>query len=223
MFKRLLSLFAVCLLASATFAHADIIENFSLTQDGCSGGCGAGPYGTITLDQMGAGTTASPYSVTVTETIAPNVFVGTGAGQSLEFNVTGAGTITISSITSGFSSTGASSASTFGSFLDSVDCEAGGSCGPGASKTNPGPISFVVTSASGVTDADFTANSDGNFFASDIIGVNGKTGNVAADTCTIVSGTDSCFTHDSDSSRAVFAAAAGNGSCWSRWPDSPSH
>ena len=96
MFKRLLSLFAVCLLASAAFAHADIIENFSLTVDHCTGGCAVtSPYsfGTIQLDQVGTGTSAY---VIVTETLASgNAFVGTGAGDSLDFSITNPDTVTI--------------------------------------------------------------------------------------------------------------------------------
>jgi hypothetical protein len=39
---------------------------------------------------------------------------------------------------------------------------------------------FTVTSLGGVTIADFLANSDGYFFAADIVGTNGNTGNVGA-------------------------------------------
>ncbi len=53
--------------------------------------------------------------------------------------------------------------------------------GAGASSPLPGPISFDVN---GVTTSDFIANSNGNYFASDILGSNGDTGNVAADSYT---------------------------------------
>ncbi len=177
MLKRLLLLGSVVMLGSAMSAYADPIGTqaiFSLTQDGCSGGCGAGPYGTITVTQTATGV------VTVSEMLSSGVaFVATGAGKSIEFNLAGDPAVTIANITSGFASTGAATASTFGSFDYSLSCS-GLSCGPGASKTNPGPLSFTVTSGAGVNVSDFIANSGGYFFASDVIGVNGSTGNVAA-------------------------------------------
>ena len=176
MIKKILSLSSILVLASAAFAHADAIgttATYSLTLDGCSSSCGAGPFGTITLVQTATGV------VTVTETLANGVaFVATGAGESIEFNLTGDPAITIGSLTSGFASTGAATASTFGSFDYSVSC-AGLSCGPGASVTNPGPLSFTVTDASGVNVSNFIGTG-GIFFTSDVAGVTGNTGNVAA-------------------------------------------
>jgi len=109
MLKRLLFLCSVCLLTSATFAHADSI--FTLTLDGCTGTCGTAPFGTIQLVQT------TPTLVTVTETLsAGERFAGTGAGDALEFNVLGP--ITINVLTSGFAiGPGPDSASTFGTFL----------------------------------------------------------------------------------------------------------
>jgi hypothetical protein len=145
-------------------------STFVLTQDACTGTCGTGPYGTITLDQ----TTST--LVTVTETLAANeIFAGTGAGQALEFNVSGG--VTIANITSGFAIGPApATASAFGTFLESVTCTA---CQGGNANNPAGPLSFTVTSASGVAIAFFIANSGGFFFASDIVGANGNTGNVA--------------------------------------------
>jgi hypothetical protein len=178
--KKLLLLSSVVLLAPASFLHADAIgttATYSLTFDGCSGSCGAPPFGTITLVQTATGV------VTVTETLKATTpaegFVATGAGESLAWNLTGNPSITIGSLTSGFGVAGPVSASSFGSFEYSVSC-AGISCGPGASVVNPGPLSFTVTDGVGVNVSDFIGNAGGFFFASDIIGVNGNTGNVAA-------------------------------------------
>ena len=179
MIKKILFLSSVLVLASASFAKADAIGTtavFQLTFDGCSGTCGTAPFGTITLVQTATGV------VTVTETLKATTpaegFVATGAGKSLDWNLTGNPSITIGSLTSGFGITGATSASSFGSFEYSVSC-AGISCGPGASVVNPGPLSFTVTDAAGVNVSDFIGNTE-FFFASDISGVNGNTGNVAA-------------------------------------------
>jgi hypothetical protein len=175
--KKTLLLSSVLALVSASFAHADTI--FTLTSDGCTGTCGtptslgAGVFAIVDISQ----TTAN--EVTVTETLASHEgFVKTGAGDALEFNINPiVGAVTIGGLTTGFSNNGADKASTFGKFLDSVSCSG---CGKGGSSPLPGPLTFTV-SATGITAADFIANSDGNFFAADIIGVNGKTGNVGGD------------------------------------------
>ncbi len=155
----------------AGVARADTI--FTLNVDGCTGGCGTGPYGTIDLAQSGA-------NVNVTETLASDyVFVKSGAGDALEFNASG----TITNISSGFGVGPApDTASTFGSFLQSVTCSG---CGNGGSSPLTGPLTFTVDN---VTIADFVKNSKGYYFASDIgeLGPNGTlpllaTGNVGSD------------------------------------------
>src|SRR5260370_22195024 len=84
MIRKILSLSALVLLASATFGHADTIKTFTLTADACTGGCGSGPFGTIKLDETATG-------VTVTETlISGETYAVTGAGKSLEFELDGA-------------------------------------------------------------------------------------------------------------------------------------
>lgn len=146
---------------------------YTLTEDACSGTCGSAPYGTVTLLDVGSG--ANAY-VQVTETLTSgDEFVKTGAGDALEFQLSATPT-SITNLSSGFSVTsGSQSASAFGSFSNGISCSG---CGNGASSPLPGPITFDVY---GVTTADFVANSDGNYFASDILGSNGKTGNVGSD------------------------------------------
>ena len=171
--KAFVGFTALALLALVPSARADLI--YQLTADGCSGNCGPqASFGSIDLHQV------SSTEVLVTETLNNgNEFVKTGAGDALEFNITGNPAITISNITSGFSVGPApDTASTFGSFDYSVTCSG---CGNGGSSPLPGPLSFDVTVASGLLISNFSANSGGNFFASDIIsGTTGKTGNVAA-------------------------------------------
>jgi hypothetical protein len=101
-------------------------------------------------------------------------FVKTGAGDALEFDLTGDPTIAITGLTPGFAASGADSASTFGSFEYSILCTG---CGPGASSPLPGPINFTVTNT---LVGAFTTNGHGVYFTSDILGTNGGTGNVAA-------------------------------------------
>jgi len=154
-------------------AHAATIT-FTLTQDGCTGTCGTAPFGTITLTDNGSGSSAF---VTVKETLATNErFAGTGAGDALEFSVAGA--ITLSNFSSGFGAgPGPDTASTFGTFLESATCT---TCQGGNASNPPGPLSFNVSSATGVTVSSFIANAGGYFFSADIVGNNGNTGNVAA-------------------------------------------
>ena len=164
--KTLLALFSVALLAvAAPLAHASSIT-YDLMVDGCGGsGCGtpnaisgapAGTFATVTLTQVGS-------NVTVLETLASNiVFVGTGAGNALEFN--SGGTIDASSISAGYGigPSPTKNGSFFGTFLDSISCT---SCN-GGSTTLPGPLSFTVDN---VTLADFANGSTkGYLFASDI-------------------------------------------------------
>ncbi len=129
--------------------------------------------GTVSLVQTGAGGAGT--FVTVTEMLAAiERFAGTGAGDALEFNV--AGPITIGNITAGFGVGPApDTASAFGTFLESVTCTL---CQGGHADNPVGPLSFTVGSASGVTVGDFTVNTGSYYFAADIVGTNGNTGNV---------------------------------------------
>ena len=151
---------------------------FSLNQDGCTGGCGSGStvFGTVDVIQ---GVDASHVNVTVTLN-SPGMFVKTGAGEALAFNITGDPAITITGLTSGFSVGPApATASTFGSFDYSIHCSG---CGNGGSSPLPGPLEFTVATAAlgNLSPTDFIANAGGFFFASDILGPSGLTGNVAA-------------------------------------------
>jgi hypothetical protein len=170
--KKLLGI-TVLALGSVAIAGAASLT-YSLNLDACTGGCGTPPFGTVTLTQDG-----DKVDVDVT-LLNGNQFIRTGAGQSLAFNVSGNPSIDITNITAGFSNTGATSASAFGSFFDSVGCTG---CGPGGSSPNPGPLDFIVALTGGGTLSitDFVANSDGNFFASDILSNStGNTGNVGS-------------------------------------------
>jgi hypothetical protein len=167
MLKKMLYSSALCLfvLATAGVAKADTLS-FTLTQDGCTGGCGTGPYGTITLTDNGS-------NVDVTEQLASNYyFVNTGAGNPLEFNLSTPSTVTNVQSAAYFEAGGAATASTFGSFTDSIQCipenrPTPSPCGNGSSKSlsNPQSLTFTVD---GVNVYDFIANSDKYFFAADV-------------------------------------------------------
>lgn len=155
----------VALLALAPPAHASLV--FTLNLDGCTGGCGISPFGEVTLTQDGAN---ADVQVTL---FHGDEFVKTGAGDALEFDISGDPSITITGLTSGFATGGAATASTFGSFDYSIVCTG---CGHGASHPLPGPIDFTVENT---LITAFTTNNHGIYFTSDIIGTDCGTGNVA--------------------------------------------
>jgi len=173
--KTALALLAVIACAPA-YAGATTLA-FTLTTDGCTGGCGTGPYGVVTLDDS-----VGPNAVNINVTLFdPYKFVATGAGASLEFNLAGNPVLTdsnFSSITPGFGFAGSDPSGAFGAFMYTVDCLVPSGCGSGGSSPNPGPLSFDVN-LTGVTLNSFIANNGGWFFASDITGVV-NTGLVAA-------------------------------------------
>src|SRR5215469_1596203 len=210
MLSRILLGVAVLGLASGLAAHADTIgttETFHLTVDGCSGMCGSAgsDFGTITLVQSATGV------VTVTEVLNSALnpaFVDTGAGESLVFSLTGNPMITIGNLTTGFQRVPTADLNNgpFGTGEYAVTCGGYGtgsskvgplSCGPGASTTNPGPLSFTVTDAAGVNVSDFapidtcykptsSSSCESIYFDSDIVGPTGKTGDVGALVGTVV-------------------------------------
>jgi hypothetical protein len=167
--------FAMAIITAPSNASASTITYY-LTQDGCTGGCGTGPYGTIVLNDALAGEPAD--TVDILLTLTPGEwFAGSGAGDALEFNIAGNPAISITDITSGFSVGPApDTASAFGTFGYSVTCTA---CQGGQAGNPAGPLTFDVT-LTGITLQSFVANAGGFYFASDIVGTSGNSGNVAS-------------------------------------------
>ena len=117
--------------------------------------------------------------VTVTLTSGATYFVDTGSGQhpGFAFNLKGDPGVSISNLSSPWNSsdvhlgtvtTGGHGLGKFDYFIDNP--------GPGSSAHNSGPLSFDVTLASGISLADFIANSDGYYFVADIADASGDTG-----------------------------------------------
>lgn len=136
--------------ALVPIANATTIT-YDLTVNGCSSGCGSGPYGSIPLNEL------SPTMVSVTETLAPNeIFAVSGAGAALGYTLDAAGTTTISGLSTGFTSGGSVTFSGLGSFGNTVVCS---DCGNGTSPPQySGPVTFTLTNTSGLTISDFVAN-----------------------------------------------------------------
>ena len=121
---------AAVVVGTVTSASATIIT-YSLTVDDCSGGsCGTGPFGTVTVSSI------SSTEVSVNLTLAPGeIFATGGAGDALLFDLSGNPSITVSSLTSGFTATqtasgGSIHANGTGTWEYSIDCTG---CGSGTS------------------------------------------------------------------------------------------
>jgi len=170
--------------------HANADSVYTLDYDSCTGGCGNGQgtsnnnFGYVTLSQIGT----NQVSVTLQIT-DPSYIVNTGNGTNhapFAFN-TDKG-ITISNIADSVSSpstyfsAAATNASVSGLGLFDYEINCTSNCTPGASGGGEGTyLNFLVTANSGALNlADFVANANGFYFATDIIGPSGLTGEVAA-------------------------------------------
>jgi hypothetical protein len=156
-----------------------LADEYSLTIDHCTGGCGAPPFGTIDVTQAGADTVQVDVSLT-----PGDKFVKTGFPGSFAFDLGGNPAISVTDLTAGWSLLSANAGSLhfdgFGNLEYALVCTV---CGNGASHPFPGPISFDVTAA-GLTPANFQELSSGGsaqaYFVADILGTTGKTGPVGA-------------------------------------------
>jgi len=170
--------------------HADADSIYQLNYDSCTGGCGNGQgtsnnnFGYVDLAQVGTNQVQVTLQIT-----NPSYIVNTGNGSNhapFAFNTDKS--ITISNISDGVSNpsiyftAGAINAgvSGLGTFNYEIACTS--NCSSGASGGGEGTyLSFLVTAQSGALNLnDFIANGSGFYFASDIIGPSGKTGEVAA-------------------------------------------
>ena len=148
---------------------------YELTSDHCTGTCGTSPFGTVSLNQVGANV---DFVVHLTNA---QMFVKTGAGkfQNFLFNATGVvlGDIAVDLHAPLLVATAASGlyATPAGDFKFGITCP---SCGNGSSGGYNSDIRFTVNNAS-VGDLTQT-NADGNTFAADVLGSNGNTGVVDA-------------------------------------------
>lgn len=175
------SIASAIVIGSATSASADVI-NYAFTVDDCSGTCGTGPYGNVRVSDIATG----EVQVTVTFNPVLKNFARTGAGgdESLLFDLSGTPTITsftdVSSnvpITLASSTAGSIMADGTGTWQYAVGCP---TCGGGQSApVLDAPITFDI-SAVGLSTASFVQNGNLLFFAADVGGTNGNTGDVGA-------------------------------------------
>ena len=125
---------------------------------------GCGPFGTVVVSSV----TGQPSELSVTLTLTPGeVFASTGAGSALLFDIANNPTLSVSGVTAGFTfhqaSTHADGSGTWNTY---IACNV---CGSGTSPPqNSGPVSFILSVASGtLTPSSFVTNGS-YLFASDI-------------------------------------------------------
>lgn len=172
MFKSLRSALAVALLlATSALAQASVVYNFSAT---AVGAFGAGPYGTVTLNQVG---TAMTFQIDLRSDMN---FVNTGGPHSIfSFNSHGVSAADIGTIRfNGFADPNVTVVAPgenqpFGTtFSFMLDCTGGG-CANGAPGQHADPLTFTVANA-GYADFGFLAAGTTAFFASDVICTAGR-------------------------------------------------
>lgn len=179
---------AAILAAAAAFAGAPTASAsvmYSLTNYNGTGTPPSGPYGTVTLTQDGS-------NVDVSVTLEPNeAFAGTGAGESLLWNLSGEPSLTVTGLSSGFSfdvNSVLTHEDGTGYWFYSVSCT---SC-KGGSVFSFTSLSFTIDN---ITTSDFITNYTDNkgtvhgdlIFASDLC--LGITGTGANEMCSVTGDT----------------------------------
>jgi hypothetical protein len=186
MAKRLLILVIMTVVAG----WADEFS-YTLTVDNCSGGCGTNPFGTVDVKAIGLGAGGAGEVQVTVSLLNSDKFVSTGFPGSFGFDLVSPfnGPITLSNFSTGFTATSPQSPGSnhfdgFGNFEYFVTCT---SCGSGGSNPNPGPLIFDVTEPNLLAAdlAQLSSNPPGSseaYFVADILGTNGHTGPVGAET-----------------------------------------
>ena len=185
------ALLGVAAIFSASSAMADMVTYTDSLQTGNT--CTAcGPFGTITASSVTGH--SNELSVTLTLT-SGEVFAGTGAGAALAFDISGNPALTASN----FNQTGFSfmqsiapippnpsplHADGSGDWNTWITCNPG-ACASGTSAGATGPLSFILSVASGtLTPSSFVKNGSGFLFASDLGVPNGSGGFFTGDVVT---------------------------------------
>jgi PEP-CTERM motif len=176
--NKLMAAFAVCAAAfAATPSHADI---YTLAVSDPGANLGAGPYGTITVTDLGD-------NLLITEVLDPGFSFRNSPDSnhfSLSFSLDTTNGVAFSNITAGFQQiAGPVDQPPFGTWQLALDCSAAGTlCIAGY---NPAitTLSFEVTATGGLDESDILpklVNGQNIYFVSDIANAAGFTGNVGA-------------------------------------------
>jgi hypothetical protein len=160
-------------LGAAGMANATV---YTFTQDACTGTCGTGPFGTVTVTPDGALANTLDFAV---QLFGTETFHDTDDKNhhALTFDLVGNPTITISGLgapftTNGTQAAGSTPAPSFGSWDYVINLPKG--------SADPSSFSFKATGTAPLTLDFNTVGANHIYFASDIVGANGNTGNVGA-------------------------------------------
>lgn len=190
-----LATFALIALALGGPAKADAV--YTLSYDGCSGGCGNGQgtnnntFGYVTLHQLSTNQVSVSVQLSVGTALGTD-FVNTGNGFNHEpFAINVDKSITISNISNPtYFTVGPvnDAISGLGTFSNTIACT--NNCPSGASGAQQlgNALVFTTSDGSALTIADFVPNSSGYYFAADVIGPSGNTGEVAATNAPTITG-----------------------------------
>lgn len=180
MLKKILSISAVCLLASAAVAHADTI--FTFTANSCSSGCSVLPAGTVTLHQVTTGEVQVTVQLTSDYSFRAAPGGSSGSHQAFDFDLAATSGVTITNLTDGptsqtfsFLGHGSHSEAGIATFDYGFLCT---TCSAGATSTPTQMLQFDVN-ASGLTIASFLSE-DGYYFGADLAQLDGGSNNVGS-------------------------------------------
>jgi hypothetical protein len=171
---KIIKLAAAVAIYAAVAATPSYASVYTLAVSDPAAGLGAGPYGTVTVTDLGT-------NLLITETLNGGFSFRNAPDAnhfSLAFNLDTTSGVSFSNITSGFAVVpGPVNQSPFGTFQLALDC---GTCSAGF---NAGvtTLSFQVTATGGLNESDLVANlfnGQNIYFASDIANAAGFTGNV---------------------------------------------
>jgi hypothetical protein len=167
---KLLAAVAIYIVAASP-SHASL---YTLAVSDPAAGLGSGPYGTITVSDLGD-------NLLITETLNPGFSFRNAPDAnhfSLGFNLDTTSGVSFSDITPGFAElSGPVNLSPFGSFQLVLDCS---TCSK-AFNAGVNTLSFQVTATGGLDESDLVPdlfNGQNIYFASDIANTAGLTGNV---------------------------------------------
>ncbi len=187
--RIILFLIAFGLASFANSGSADADQVYTLNYDSCTGGCstnGQGSsnddFGYIDLQQVNSSTVLVTVQLNTSVALDTD-FVDTGNGSihtPLAFNVDKS--ITISNLSpSTYFTVGPSpdAISGLGTFSNTIACTSNCPQGGGGGDTIGDQMIFTTTDGSTLSLLDFVPNSSGFYFAADVIGPSGNTGEVA--------------------------------------------
>ena len=184
---RTLGCIAAATIAAMAIGHSANATIYTLSVDGCSGGCGTGPWGTVKVTQD-VDNKSLDFSVVLSNTALYHFHENPDPNHhAFVFDLVGDPAVTITGLSTGFArDTSHLNASPFGTFDYAIDCTG---CGHGFNGGKAGPLDFKVTPVAGALGLGSIAAElytvqtkvEKIAFAVDIVNKSGGTGEVGAE------------------------------------------